>query len=94
MTIKLTGAALSRVDRTSDRYKYLQGVHKKVASKDASTWGPDAQEEASIRLNWVDLPESSLSLRNEVTALAAKFGEKKRVVLCGMGGSSLAPEVL
>jgi glucose-6-phosphate isomerase len=35
-----------------------------------------------------------LSLRNEVTALAAKFGDKKRVVLCGMGGSSLAPEVL
>ena len=94
MTIKLSGASLSRVDRTSDRYQYLQGVHRKVAAKDASTWGPEAAAEASIRLNWVDLPESSLALRDEVTALTAKFSDKSRVVLCGMGGSSLAPEVL
>jgi glucose-6-phosphate isomerase len=35
-----------------------------------------------------------MALRDEVTAVAAKFSDKTRVVLSGMGGSSLAPEVL
>lgn len=94
MTIKVSGASLSRVDRTSTRYQYLRDVHKKISAKDPKTWGPDAAEEAAIRLNWVDLPETSQALRDEVTAVAAKFAYKSRVVLCGMGGSSLAPEVL
>ncbi len=58
------------------------------------TWGPQAAQEAAIRLNWVDLPSTSLSLKDEVTELARKFSDKNHVVLCGMGGSSLAPEVL
>ena len=94
MTIKASGASLARVDRTSSSYAYLREDHQKIAEKDATTWGPDAAQEAAIRLNWVDLPESSLALRDEVTSLAAKFADKTRVVLCGMGGSSLAPEVL
>jgi glucose-6-phosphate isomerase len=69
-------------------------VHRRIAAKDATTWGSEAAEEAAIRLNWVDLPESSMALRDEVTAVAAKFSDKTRVVLSGMGGSSLAPEVL
>ena len=94
MTIKVSGASLSRVDRTSARYQFLRDVHKKIAAKDPNTWGPDAAEEAAIRLNWVDLPETSQALRDEVSAVATKFAGKNRVVLCGMGGSSLAPEVL
>ena len=94
MTIKASGASLSRVDRRSARYAYLREVHQKIAAKDPSTWGPEAAEEAAIRLNWVDLPESSMELREEVLKLALRFADKKRVVLCGMGGSSLAPEVL
>lgn len=58
------------------------------------TWGPQAAQEAAIRLNWVDLPSTSLSLKDEITELARKFSDKNHVVLCGMGGSSLAPEVL
>ena len=94
MAIKVSGASLARVDRSSARYAYLREVHQKIARKDSTTWGPDAAEEAAVRLNWVDLPESSLALRDEVTKIAAKFADKTRVVLCGMGGSSLAPEVL
>lgn len=94
MLIKATGASLARVDRNSPRYAYMREVHRKIAAKDATTWGPEAAEEAAIRLNWVDLPESSTHLRAEVTEVAAKFKDRKRVVLCGMGGSSLAPEVL
>jgi glucose-6-phosphate isomerase len=94
VTIKVSGASLSHVDRTSARYAYLREVHRKIAAKDATTWGPAAAEEAAIRLNWVDLPTSSMALRDEVTAIAAKFADKSQIVLCGMGGSSLAPEVL
>ena len=94
MTIKVSGASLARVDRNSARFAYLRDVHKKIAAKDPNTWGPDAATEAAIRLNWVDLPESSMALKVEVTDIAHRFAGKGRVVLCGMGGSSLAPEVL
>ncbi len=92
--MRLSGASLSRIDRSSDLYKKLAVVHEKIAAKDSSTWGPDAAAEAAIRLNWVDLPETSRSLLVEIDALAARFRHAKTIVLAGMGGSSLAPEVI
>ena len=94
MTIKVSGASLARVDRTSARYAYLREVHQKIAAKDPNTWGPEAAAEAAIRLNWVDLPTSSMALHDELRDVMTRFAGKIRVVLCGMGGSSLAPEVL
>ena len=71
-------------------------VASRLAAKDATLWGPDAEPEASIRLGWVDLPESSRPLLAEIDALRAELPAEglDRVVLCGMGGSSLAPEVI
>jgi glucose-6-phosphate isomerase len=92
--MKISGAALSRVDRNSDLYKRLVGVHQQIAEKDPSTWGAEAAAEAAVRLNWVDLPESSRTLLPEIDALAARFRHIKTIVLAGMGGSSLAPEVI
>jgi glucose-6-phosphate isomerase len=65
-------------------------------AQDATLWGPDAESEAAIRLSWVNLPRSSRPLVGEVAALRDQLrGEGvDRVVLCGMGGSSLAPEVI
>jgi glucose-6-phosphate isomerase len=94
MTIKVTGAALAKVDRTSQRYAFLRDVHHRIAKKDATIWGANAQAEASIRLNWVDLPETSPLLHDSVMDIKERFRDRNRVVLCGMGGSSLAPEVL
>ena len=91
--IKLSGPLTSKIDRDSDLYKKLSDANARLAKKDATLWGPAAQAEAAIRLNWVDLPESSRELLPALDALAAKF-RGKRVVLCGMGGSSLAPEVI
>ena len=92
--MKLSGSSLERIDRTSDLYKKLEGVHQKIAVKDPNTWGAEAAAEAAIRLNWVDLPESSRSLLVEIDALTARFRHIKTIVLAGMGGSSLAPEVI
>jgi glucose-6-phosphate isomerase len=71
-------------------------VASRLAAGDATLWGPDAEPEASIRLGWVNLPESSRPLIAEIEALRAELSTEgvDRVVLCGMGGSSLAPEVI
>jgi glucose-6-phosphate isomerase len=67
-----------------------------IASEEPTLWGPAAEEEAGRRLAWVDLPESSKQLVTEISTLEVEFRERglSRIVLCGMGGSSLAPEVI
>jgi glucose-6-phosphate isomerase len=67
-----------------------------IAAKDATLWGPDAEAEAAIRLNWVDLHRTSRPLVPQIAELRAKLNANgvNRVVLAGMGGSSLAPEVI
>ncbi len=92
--IKLSGPSLSHVDRSDARYQVLAKAHPRIAVKDAQTWGQAASAEAAIRLNWVDLDQSSRDLLPLLDALAAKFRDKTDLVLCGMGGSSLAPEVI
>jgi glucose-6-phosphate isomerase len=71
-------------------------VASRLFAKDATLWGADAEPEARIRLSWVGLPRSSRPLVGEVAALRDAFAEQglTHVVLCGMGGSSLAPEVI
>jgi glucose-6-phosphate isomerase len=71
-------------------------VASRIATKDATLWGSDAESEAAIRLNWVDLPTTSRPLVDRVGALRRKLASAgvNRVVLAGMGGSSLAPEVI
>ncbi|WP_114149485.1 glucose-6-phosphate isomerase [Glycomyces xiaoerkulensis] len=72
------------------------GIPEKVAAKDPTLWGPDAEAEASIRLGWVDTFEQSKALVAPLAKLRAELGEQgvDHIALCGMGGSSLAPEVI
>jgi glucose-6-phosphate isomerase len=75
-------------------------VNERVASslgnQDPTLWGPRAQQEAARRLAWVALPLSSRPLLATVDALWSDLHSDgiDRVVLAGMGGSSLAPEVI
>ena len=90
-----TGAAADAVRR-----HVIALVQERFASRlfgsDPSLWGEDAAEEAAKRLSWVTLPQTSRPLVGEVSALRAELLEAglDHVVLCGMGGSSLAPEVI
>jgi glucose-6-phosphate isomerase len=67
--------------------------------KDSTLWKPDDvkhQAEIKVRLGWLDVIELMQTRVSEMTTFA---GEVKRAgfthaLLCGMGGSSLAPEVL
>jgi glucose-6-phosphate isomerase len=75
-------------------------VRERFASRlfdqDATLWGEAAEAEASIRLAWVHLHRSSRPLLGEIAALKDELNGQgvDHVVLCGMGGSSLAPEVI
>ncbi|MEU4338573.1 glucose-6-phosphate isomerase [Micromonospora lupini] len=70
------------------------GVPGKLAAKDAGLWGPDAEAEAKIRLGWVDTHRRSRELLAQLAELKAELADLDHVVLAGMGGSSLAPEVI
>jgi glucose-6-phosphate isomerase len=72
------------------------GVASGIAGRQPGLWGEAAQAEASIRLGWVESFETSRPLVAEVSQLRADLAAEgvDRVVLCGMGGSSLAPEVI
>lgn len=72
------------------------GVASGIARRDKTLWGPAAEDESGKRLAWVSLSETSRPLVAEVAALQVELRDAglSRVVLCGMGGSSLAPEVI
>jgi len=67
-----------------------------IFAQDATLWGPDAESEASIRLGWIDAVNISRPLIPEIYALRDKLRAAgvDHIVLGGMGGSSLAPEVI
>jgi len=71
-------------------------VASRIFAKDATLWGADAEAESAIRLGWVEAPEVSAALLADITALRDELRAEgiNHIVLCGMGGSSLAPEVI
>lgn len=71
-------------------------VATRIFAKDPTLWGADAEAEASVRLGWVEAATVSQPLVADILALrdALRAEGVSRIVLCGMGGSSLAPEVI
>ncbi len=71
-------------------------VASRLFARDHTLWGAAAEEESAKRLAWVDLAEASRDLVPDIGTLRSELEGKGlvHVVLCGMGGSSLAPEVI
>lgn len=69
-------------------------VAARISDQDAGVFG-DADGVAS-RLGWVDLPARATELCDEIESLRERLGEQglRSISLTGMGGSSLAPEVM
>ncbi|KHK96871.1 glucose-6-phosphate isomerase [Microbacterium mangrovi] len=67
-----------------------------ITACDPTLWGPEAEAEAAQRLGWVQCVTASRDLLPDIYLLRDDLLEKgvDRVVLAGMGGSSLAPEVI
>ena len=67
-----------------------------ITGQDASLWGPAAEEESAKRLGWTEAVAVSRPLVAEIEALREELEADgvDHIVLAGMGGSSLAPEVI
>ena len=86
----------SRLDSSKnlELIKELNKISLRISAKDYTIWGENS--EAKTRMGWVDLPTKSRELLPQLDALSAWARSKNltEIVLCGMGGSSLAPEVI
>jgi len=73
-----------------------ENVPRRLAEGDATLWGPKAHAEAANRLGWLTLPATSRHLVSDLRAVREELlaDGLDHVVLLGMGGSSLAPEVI
>jgi transaldolase/glucose-6-phosphate isomerase len=86
--------------RVDDRLGRLDsgGFAAKLHARDASLWSADAktQEAIKMRLGWLTVAEKMTDVCDDLTSFAGeiKGAGYRDVVLLGMGGSSLAPEVL
>jgi transaldolase / glucose-6-phosphate isomerase len=88
------GKLQSRVDRRLKGWQ-AQQFGSRLWKKDATLWSADPVTELTNRLGWLEMP---VRMQKQVEALR-EFAEKakadgmRHVVVLGMGGSSLAPEV-
>jgi glucose-6-phosphate isomerase len=93
--ITVSGAAGEAVERVVPQL-VSDLVASRIFGQDATLWGADAEEESAKRLGWTEAVVISESLVDDIIALRDKLHADgvNHVVLAGMGGSSLAPEVI
>jgi len=77
-------------ERLSDMEK--AEVPRRIWASDHTVWQHDPTE-ITDRLGWLRLPEKMHEHMDQLQAFAESCAEFERIVLLGMGGSSLAPEV-
>ena len=93
--ISVSGAAADAVRRTVPGL-VSDLVASGITAQDAALWGPEAEAESAKRLGWTEAVAVSRPLVAEIEALRAQLEADgvRHIVLGGMGGSSLAPEVI
>ena len=93
--ISVSGPAADAVRRLVPQL-VADDVASRITSLDASHWGSEAEDEASKRLGWTEAVAVSRPLVPEIVALRDELRAAgvDHIVLAGMGGSSLAPEVI
>lgn len=96
LCVRTAGASLVAAARAVLDAAAEQDLPGALTGRDATLWGADAAAEAGIRLGWLDAVATGRELPPQVLALREELAGEgvQRVVLCGMGGSSLAPEVI
>jgi transaldolase / glucose-6-phosphate isomerase len=84
--------------RIAERVKraMVEDVAHRIWKKDATLWGPADQPEVADRLGWLTIADTMLEGLDDLQAFAEEIRSEgvTDVVLLGMGGSSLAPEVI
>ncbi|MFW6160556.1 MAG: hypothetical protein ACOC57_05385 [Acidobacteriota bacterium] len=77
-------------------YLKSQWFLTRLRSKSHDLWASQPIPELSNRLGWLELPQDSVSLIPRLEEFTENLGRDgiQQLVLLGMGGSSLAPEVI
>jgi len=85
----------SQVDRWLDR-AVAEDVAGRLWRRDDTLWGPSGAAEVADRLGWLDAPRTAAERVEQLEAFVrdCRADGLEEVVLLGMGGSSLAPEVV
>lgn len=96
VTVRTAGDTLVETSGGVWRQVLDERVPERLASGDATLWGDAARPSAAARLGWLRLPQAARALLPRLADLRERVraGGLDRVVLAGMGGSSLAPEVI
>ncbi|HEU4432729.1 MAG TPA: hypothetical protein VFR51_04990 [Pyrinomonadaceae bacterium] len=83
---------------TAVREAEQSSVAKRIWRKDASLWKSDETSHKQIRnsLGWLTVPDEMIGVAGELIEFAEMIRGRgfRHVMVCGMGGSSLCPEVL
>jgi transaldolase / glucose-6-phosphate isomerase len=87
----LKAAVAEQLTRASE-----EDLAGRIAREDATLWGPAGTPEIANRLGWLTIAERMLGELGALELFAAETHDDELgdIVLLGMGGSSLAPEVL
>ncbi|PRA12589.1 glucose-6-phosphate isomerase [Arthrobacter sp. MYb211] len=90
-----SGAALASVDRLLPQLIEAK-IGSRIAGQDPTVWGAEAEAESAMRLGWAQPFEAAAKLLPQILELREQLLAEglTRIALCGMGGSSLAPEVI
>jgi transaldolase/glucose-6-phosphate isomerase len=78
------------------RKAMVEDVAHRIWKKDDTLWGPAGQPEVANRLGWLTIVDTMLEALDDLEGFAREIRDEgfHDVVLLGMGGSSLAPEVI
>jgi transaldolase/glucose-6-phosphate isomerase len=93
LTLKLR-TFQERVNQRLDRWE-AQDFARRLWAKDPGLWHPEPQPEIIDRLGWLTLPANMQDKCERFLLFAHQIKEEgiSHILLLGMGGSSLAPEV-
>ena len=86
------GSVATAIEERLANWDSVRFGHR-IWTKDPTLWFPLERPEIVDRLGWLDLPSSMAEQVSELEAFAREVTDVDFVVLLGMGGSSLAPEV-
>src|SRR5215212_465234 len=97
---RLTASLGKYADAVSAAIKEAEkgDVMRRVWRKEAALWKSEEEHQKIIKnsLGWLNVADQMIGVEDDLVAFADRLREKgfRHVVLNGMGGSSLAPEVL
>ena len=88
------GKFQDKVDRRLEQWNRINFM-RRIWARDCTLWSSELIPEVSDRLGWLTLPEMMLDQIKDFASFAGEVKSEgtRHVVLLGMGGSSLAPEV-